>query len=251
MCSTRRGPATGHASSASGDTGSLWHDAAVRVVIAEDNALLRDGLHQLLELEGVDVVASCSDADELLTAVDDLLPDAVLTDIRMPPAHDDEGIRAALEIRRRHPSIGVLVLSQYASPSYALELLAHESAGVGYLVKDRVDVAQVMTALQTVAVGGSFVDSEVVSAMVAAHAVGTASALAELTDRELEVLQAMAEGQSNSAIAARVHAAERTVEKYISSIFSKLLLVDEPDVNRRVRAVLVYLSAMSSDPTGT
>ena len=225
----------------------------MRVVIAEDNALLRQGLHQLLDLDDdVDVVASCADPDELLRAVDAHRPDAVLTDIRMPPAHDDEGIRAALAIRRRHTSIGVVVLSQYASPAYALALLGAESAGVGYLVKDRVrDVNQVTTALRTVAAGGSVVDSDVVRALVEARSVVVESALSELSERELEVLRAMAEGHSNAAIAARVHAAERTVEKYISSIFSKLMLSDEPDVNRRVRAVLVYLSATSSGPTGT
>lgn len=225
----------------------------MRVVIAEDNTLLRQGLHQLLDLiDGVSVVASCADPDELLAAVNQHVPDAVLTDIRMPPAHDDEGIRAALEIRRRHPGIGVLVLSQYASPAYALALLGAEAEGVGYLVKDRVnDITQVVAALRTVAGGGSVVDSEVVRALVAARSVATRSALADLTDRELEVLEAMAQGQSNAAIAARIHAADRTVEKYISSIFSKLLLADEPDVNRRVRAVLVYLAATSAGPSGT
>lgn len=220
----------------------------MRVVIAEDNVLLRQGLAQLLDLvEEISVVASCGDADELLAAVEEHRPDVVLTDIRMPPSHDDEGVRAALQIRRRHPEIGVLVLSEYASPAYALALLGAESEAVGYLVKDRVsDVSQVVSALRTVAGGGSVVDSEVVRALVSARSVSARSALSELTERELEVLEAMAEGQSNAAIAARVHAAERTVEKYISSIFSKLLLADEPDVNRRVRAVLVYLAATSS-----
>lgn len=216
----------------------------MRVVVAEDNLLLRQGLEQLLGvIEGVTVVAACGDHDELLAAVDAHVPDAVLTDIRMPPTHDDEGIRAALTIRRRHPGIGVVVLSQYASPQYALALLGNESAGVGYLVKERVgDIGEVVAALHTVAAGGSVVDSEVVKALFASRSVAARSALAELTDRELEVLQAMAQGLSNTAIAAVVHAAERTVEKYISAIFSKLLLVDEPDVNRRVRAVLVYLA---------
>lgn len=225
----------------------------MRIVVAEDNYLLREGLQQLLELtEGVSVAAACGDYDELLAAVDQEQPDAVLTDIRMPPDHDDEGIRAALEIRRRHPHIGVVVLSQWASPTYALALLGAESAGVGYLVKDRIgDVNQVVSALRTVAEGGSVVDSEVVKALVAARSVASSSALVELTERELEVLEAMAQGLSNAAIAGAVHAAERTVEKHIGSIFSKLLLTDEPDVNRRVRAVLVYLSETSNSTGST
>lgn len=224
----------------------------MRVVVAEDNLLLRQGLEQLLEvIDDVTVAAACGDHDELLAAVDAHRPDAVLTDIRMPPTHGDEGIRAALAIRRMYPGTGVVVLSQYASPQYALALL-EESAGVGYLVKDRVrDIGEVIAALRTVAAGGSVVDSEVVKALVAARSVGARSALAELTERELEVLQAMAQGLSNAAIAAAVHAAERTVEKYIGAIFSKLLLADEPDVNRRVRAVLVYLAETAPPAAGS
>jgi len=221
----------------------------VRVVIAEDNYLLRQGLQQLLELDGrVEVVATCADAEDLLRSVDDIRPDVVLTDIRMPPTHTDEGIRAAIEIRRRHPDIGVVVLSQYASPAHAVALLGDESTGLAYLLKDRVgDVAHLVSAIETVSGGGSVVDSEVVRALISARSVTSNSPLAVLTSRETEVLAAMAEGLSNAAIAASTHAAERTVEKYISSIFSKLGLADEPDANRRVRAVLVYLAA--SDQT--
>lgn len=219
----------------------------MRIVVAEDNNLLRQGLTQLLEVTGeVEVVGSCGDLHELLAAVDRELPDAVLTDIRMPPTHVDEGICAALRIRPKYPTIGVVVLSEYASPTYAVQLLGAESAGVGYLVKDRVtDITQVIAALRTVCAGGSVVDSQVITQMMAARTVVRSSPLDHLTDRELEVLEAMAQGQSNAAIAASIHAAERTVEKYISSIFSKLHLVDEPDVNRRVRAVVLYLSEVA------
>lgn len=219
----------------------------MRIVVAEDNNLLRQGLTQLLEATAdVEVVGSCGDADELLSVVDRELPDAVLTDIRMPPTHLDEGIQAALSIRSAHPGIGVVVLSQYASPTYAVQLLGAESAGVGYLVKDRVaDIAQVIAALRTVSSGGSVLDSDVIAEMMAARSVVRSSPMSDLTEREREVLEAMAQGLSNGAIAATVHAAERTVEKYISSIFTKLHLVDEPDVNRRVRAVVLYLSEVA------
>lgn len=232
--------------------GDVWEDRVMRIVVAEDNNLLRQGLTQLLEATGeIEVVGACADAAELLATVDSELPDAVLTDIRMPPTHLDEGIRAALEIRRLHPSIGVVVLSQYASPTYAVQLLGAEASGVGYLVKDRVaDITQVIAALRTVSDGGSVLDSEVITEMLAARSVVRSSLVAELTERELEVLEAMAQGLSNGAIATTVHAAERTVEKYISSIFSKLQLVDEPDVNRRVRAVVLYLSEVARSDLG-
>jgi DNA-binding NarL/FixJ family response regulator len=220
----------------------------VRVVIAEDSYLLRQGLQQLLELTGeIEVVAACGSYDELLAAVDTFLPDVVLTDIRMPPTHSDEGVRAALEIRTAHPGIGVVVLSEHASPAYALALLGTTSTGLGYLLKHRVsDVTQIVGAMRAVASGGSVVDSEVVRSLIEAQSVASGSRLSELTERELEVLAAMAQGMSNSAIAAATFAAERTVEKHISSIFSKLLLPDEPDTNRRVRAALVYLTESSA-----
>ena len=217
-------------------------------MIAEDSFLLREGLQQLLELTGeIEVVASCGSYDELVTAVDRELPDVVLTDIRMPPTHVDEGVRAALHVRAQHPSTGVVVLSEHASPAYALALLGSTSTGLGYLLKQRVsDVDQIVAALRAVASGGSVVDSEVVRALIDAQSVARGSRLAQLTDRELEILATIAEGLINSAIAATTHAAERTVEKHISSIFAKLLLPDEPDTNRRVRAVLVYLAESSA-----
>jgi DNA-binding NarL/FixJ family response regulator len=235
----------------------ICDDGRVRVVVAEDNYLLRTGLQQLLELDDdVAVVASCGSYDELLAAVDRDRPDVVLTDIRMPPTHVDEGIRAALEIRRRHPATGVVVLSEYASPAYALALLGAASTGLGYLLKQRVsELTQLVAALRAVSSGGSVVDSEVVRVLIEARSVASGSTLSQLTEREREVLGAMAQGLSNSAIAAATHAAERTVEKYISSIFAKLQLADEPDVNRRVQAVLVYLAESTGSavrpPTGT
>ncbi len=219
----------------------------VRVVVAEDNFLLREGLERLLAtVEDLDVVASCGDHDSLLAAVDEHLPDAVLADIRMPPTHTDEGVRAALTIRARHPDTGVVMLSQHASPSYAFALLGGTTTGIGYLLKDRVsDVHQLAGALRTVATGGSVVDPLVVHELIAARRVLADSPLAALTDREQEVLAAMAEGLSNAAIAARTYSSERTVEKHINTIFTKLELANEPDTNRRVKAVLVYLTELS------
>jgi len=170
----------------------------------------------------------------------------VLADIRMPPTHTDEGVRAALAIRASHPATGVVMLSQHASPSYAFALLGGTTTGVGYLLKDRVsDVHQLAGALRTVATGGSVVDPLVVQELIAARRVLADSPLAELTEREHEVLAAMAEGLSNAAIAARTNASERTVEKHINTIFTKLQLGNEPDTNRRVKAVLVYLTELS------
>jgi DNA-binding NarL/FixJ family response regulator len=219
----------------------------VRLVIADDNFLLREGLERLLAtLEGIEVVATCDDYDSLLAAVDSHRPDAVLTDIRMPPTHTDEGVRAALAIRAAHPGTGVVVLSQHASPSYALALLGGTTTGIGYLLKDRVsDVHQLAGALRTVATGGSVVDPLVVQELIATRRVLADSPLAELTEREQEVLAAMAEGLSNAAVASRTFASERTVEKHINTIFAKLRLANEPDTNRRVKAVLVYLTELA------
>jgi DNA-binding NarL/FixJ family response regulator len=220
----------------------------LRVVLADDNFLLREGLERLLAtLADVTVVGSCGDLDGLLAMVDEVRPDAVLTDIRMPPTHTDEGVRAALAIRADHPTTGVVVLSQHASPSYAFALLGGTTTtGIGYLLKDRVsDIEQLAGALRTVATGGSVVDPLVVQELIAARRVLADSPLANLSERELEVLAAMAEGLSNAAIAARAYASERTVEKHINTIFTKLALPNEPDTNRRVKAVLVYLSELS------
>jgi DNA-binding NarL/FixJ family response regulator len=219
----------------------------VRVVVADDNYLLREGLERLLAtVDDLEVVASVGDLDSLLAAVDEHRPDAVLADIRMPPTHTDEGVRAALAIRASHPATGVVVLSQHASPSYAATLLGGTTNGIGYLLKDRVsDVHQLAGALRAVATGGSVVDPMVVQELIAARRVLADSPLAALTDREQEVLAAMAEGLSNAAIATRTYSSERTVEKHIATIFTKLELANEPDTNRRVKAVLVYLTELS------
>jgi DNA-binding NarL/FixJ family response regulator len=217
----------------------------VRVVIAEDNYLLREGIQRLLaSIDGLDVVAATGSHDELLAAVDEHRPDAVVTDIRMPPTDTDEGVRAALTIRERHPGTGVVVLSQHASPAYALSLLGGSTTGIAYLLKDRVsDLEQLTAALRAVATGGSVVDPAVVEELITARQVAADSPLAALTPRELDVLREMAQGKSNTAVAAAVYLSERSIEKHIGSIFAKLGLADEPDVNRRVKAVLVYLTA--------
>ncbi|WP_426571115.1 response regulator transcription factor [Aquihabitans sp. McL0605] len=217
----------------------------IRVVVAEDNYLLRAGVTRLLEAYGeIQVVGSCGTFDELLEAVQDTLPDVVVTDIRMPPTGTDEGIRAATELRSTHPDIGVVVLSQYATPSYALALFEAGSDGRAYLLKDRVsELDELVTAIQVVADGGSVVDPKVVEELVSARSARASSPLKHLTAREREVLAELATGRSNSAIAASLFLSERAVEKHSNSIFSKLGLNEEPNVNRRVKAVLVHLAA--------
>ena len=220
----------------------------VRVVVADDNFLLREGLERLLStVADLEIVGSCGDLDSLLAMVAERRPDAVLTDIRMPPTHTDEGVRAALAIRAEHPATGVVVLSEHASPSYAYALLGGATTtGIGYLLKERVsDLQQLAGALRSVATGGSVVDPLVVQELIAARRVLADSPLGALSEREQEVLAAMAEGLSNAAIAARTYASERTVEKHINTIFTKLTLANEPDTNRRVKAVLMYLSELS------
>jgi DNA-binding NarL/FixJ family response regulator len=216
----------------------------IRVVLAEDSLIVREGVQRLLELDGeVEVVAGCGDLDALLEAVEAERPDVVLTDIRMPPDASDEGIRAALKLRETHPELGVVVLSQYAEPGYALALLEDGSDRRAYLLKDRVDDrAMLIGAIQTVARGGSYVDPKIVEVLVAARRANERSALAELTPRELDVLREMAQGANNAAIAAALVVTERSVEKYVHSIFAKLGLTWEDNVNRRVKAVLLYLS---------
>ncbi|HUO70715.1 MAG TPA: response regulator transcription factor [Solirubrobacteraceae bacterium] len=216
----------------------------IRVVLAEDSLIVREGIRRLLELDGeVEVVAGCGDLDSLLEAVEAERPDVVLTDIRMPPDASDEGIRAALRLRETHPELGVVVLSQYAEPGYALALLEDGSDRRAYLIKDRVDDrAMLIGAIQAVAGGGSYVDPKVVEALVAARRSSERSPLAELTPRELDVLREMAQGANNAAIAAALVVTERSVEKYVHSIFAKLGLTWEDNVNRRVKAVLLYLS---------
>ena len=218
---------------------------AVRVVVADDNYLVRQGVTGLIDAEPeLEVAGVAGTFDELLEVVDSVTPDVVITDIRMPPTGTDEGVRAASLIRQRHPTIGVVVLSQYASPSYALALLEDGSDGRAYLLKDRVaDADDLVDAVRTVARGGSVIDPKVVEELVNARARMASSPIERLTPREREILGEMAQGKSNAAIAATLILSERAVEKHINSIFSKLHLTEEPDVNRRVKAVLVHLSA--------
>jgi DNA-binding NarL/FixJ family response regulator len=214
----------------------------MRIVIAEDSVLLRDGLTRLLVDAGEDVVAAVGDADEALRVVDEVTPDIVVMDVRMPPSHTDEGIRAALAIRRDHPAIAVLVLSQYVEQHYATELLAGETAGVGYLLKDRVaDVREFIDAVRRVAAGGTALDPEVVSHLLARSR--QRHPLDALTPRETDVIRLMAEGRSNAAIAAEMVVGEGAVEKHVSSIFTKLDLAPANTDHRRVLAVLRYLES--------
>ena len=219
---------------------------ALRVVFAEDNYLVREGVSALLaEVDGVELVGIAADPESLITSVAENLPDAVLTDIRMPPTHTNEGIEAAKRIRAEHPRIGVVVLSQYVEEDYAFELLADGVAGMGYLLKERVsDLDELVRALHEVARGGSVLDPKVVEALLARK--GSDGPLLGLTDREREVLQEMARGRNNATIAKTLFMSDRAVEKHIGSVFQKLGLVDEHEVNRRVMAVLAYLQASGS-----
>ena len=216
----------------------------IRVVLADDHYLIREGVRRLLAAEpDIEIVAVCSDLASLLDAVDDNEPDVVLTDIRMPPGNSDEGIQAAERLRGTHPGIGVVVLSQYATPSFALALLAHGSAGRAYLLKERLEeVEQLVTAIRTVDEGGSVIDPSVVEALVAEGGRTEASPLNELTPRQRDVLREMAEGKNNAAIAGALFLSERTVENVIRSIFLKLGLTWEEAVHRRVKAVILYLA---------
>lgn len=221
----------------------MYHSPVLRIVFAEDNYLVREGTVALLAEAGeVDIVGTAADFDELISAVARLEPDAVLTDIRMPPTGSDEGIRAAKQIRADHPSIGVVVLSQFVEEEYAYDLLKEGAGGLGYLLKERVaDVEEVVRALEEVARGGSVLDSKVVEALVAAKDRMAHSPLRELTEREREVLSLMAQGMNNAAIAKALFLTDRAVEKHINSMFHKLGLTEEPDVHRRVMAVLAFL----------
>jgi DNA-binding NarL/FixJ family response regulator len=221
----------------------MYHPRMLRVVFAEDNYLVREGTVALLSsVDDVEVVGTAEAYDELLSAVEARTPDAVLTDIRMPPTGTDEGIRAAKAIRAEHPDVGVVVLSQFADEEYAYELLKDGAAGLGYLLKERVaDVDEVVRALNEVARGGSVLDPKVVESLVAAKDRMAHSPLAKLTDREREVLSHMAQGENNAAIAKSLFLTERAVEKHINSLFHKLDLTEEPDVHRRVMAVLAFL----------
>ncbi len=216
----------------------------IRVVVAEDSLLVREGIARLLEAQdSIDVVALCGDYDELLASVDEHQPDVVLTDIRMPPTGTDEGIRAASVLRRTHPGIGVVVLSQYAEPAYALELLEGGSERRAYLLKERVsEPEQLVAAVREVADGGSVVDPKVVEALVASRDRGKESPLRFLTPREREVLDQIAQGKNNAAVASSLFLSERAVEKHINSLFAKIGLGETPDAHRRVKAVLLYLA---------
>ncbi|MFF0400092.1 response regulator [Streptomyces sp. NPDC005248] len=212
----------------------------MRVVIAEDAAILRELLVQMLTDRGYEVCAAVPDAETLRSAVAEHRPDVTIVDIRMPPTHTDEGLRAAIGIRRQHPGIGVLLFSQYVETKYATELLAAGSAGVGYLLKERVaNIAEFTDALDRVATGGTALDPEVVTQLAGA---GRRTAdLRTLTDRERDVLSLMAEGRSNTAIAQSLHISPGTVEKHVASLFGKLGLPASEDLNRRVLAVLRFL----------
>ena len=213
----------------------------MRVVLAEDSVLLREGVARLLREAGFEVVGQASNADELLLKVRSYSPDVAIVDIRMPPTHTDEGLRAAQEIREKYPSTGVLVLSQYAEPAYAMELLSESAEGVGYLLKDRVsDVNDFCAAVRRVAEGGSALDPTVVSQLVGRRR--RDDPVSELTPRETEVLELMAEGRSNQAIGERLFITPRAVEKHVTSIFGKLGLAAAVEDHRRVLAVLAYLN---------
>ncbi|HEX6789368.1 MAG TPA: response regulator transcription factor [Gaiellaceae bacterium] len=216
----------------------------IRVVLAEDHFLVREGVRRLLEsAPDVEVAAVCEDFDSLLAAVESEQPDVVVTDIRMPPSNLDEGIRAAEQLRDTHPDVGVVVLSQFVEPAYALALLDAGTAGRAYLLKERVDdLDQLVGAIRAVADGGSAIDPRVVETLVADKARAEASPLNELTPRERDVLREMAEGKNNASIAQTLFLTERSVEKVIHSIFLKLGIGWEANVHKRVKAVILYLA---------
>jgi DNA-binding NarL/FixJ family response regulator len=217
---------------------------ALRVVIAEDSLLMREGVRQVIDRnDDLEVVADCPDLPTLRRLVDDAAPDVVVTDVRMPPTLADEGIQFAVEVRDSHPDLGVVVLSQYAEPAYANTLLAGGSARRAYLLKERVSQPdQLAEAIRTVAQGGSVIDPTIVDLLVAASTRRPASPLAALTAREMDVLDQVAQGKSNAGVAAALFLTERAVEKHINAMFAKLGLAATPDVNRRVTAVLLLLS---------
>jgi DNA-binding NarL/FixJ family response regulator len=214
----------------------------LRVVIAEDSLLMREGIASLLEGAGFEVVGKSSTADDLLLKVRSYTPDVAIVDIRMPPSHTDEGLVAAKTIREQHPGVGVLVLSQYVEPSYAMELIADDAEGVGYLLKDRVpDVGEFASSVRRVAEGGSALDPAIVTQLVGRRR--SDDPLTTLTPREREVLELMAEGRSNQSIAQKLVVTDRAVEKHVTNIFGKLRLPASAEDHRRVLAVLAYLQA--------
>ena len=211
----------------------------LRIVVADDSALLREGIASLLEEAGHEVVGRSGSADDLLVKVRSLAPDVAIVDVRMPPGYADDGLRAAAEIRRSHPGVAVLVLSQHLEPAYMLELVGDDASGVGYLLKDRVrDVGEFIDSVERVAAGGTAFDPEVVKTFVGGR---RRSALDELTERERAVLSLVAEGRSNRAIAKQLFLSPRAVERHVQAVFQKLGLPDSEDDNRRVLAVLALL----------
>jgi DNA-binding NarL/FixJ family response regulator len=223
--------------------------AKLRVVIADYHVLLRRGVVSMLEAEGFEVVGQAGDAGELVRKVGAHRPDVAIVDIRMPPTNTDDGLRAAVAIRGTHPDVGVLVLSQYIEADYALELIGDDARGVGYLLKDRIsDIEEFADAIRRVACGGSVLDPEVVRWMLGQRR--ETSALSELTPREHEVLGLLAEGCSNAGVASRIFVTQRSVEKHVTSIMSKLGLPSEPEAHRRVLAVLAYLEDESAGRAG-
>ena len=224
----------------------------IRVVLAEDNYLLRAGTAALLgALDDVELVAATADKDELLAAVEEHRPDVVITDIRMPPDHQTEGLAAAATIREKYPGTGVILLTQFADPQYAYEFLRQGAAGAGYLLKERIgDITELERSLHQVAAGGSALDPQLVEALVVRKERAAGSPLAMLTPREREVLEQMAQGKNNATIAKVLVLTERAVQKHINSVFSKLGLGDSTDADRRVAAVLKLLDARSAEAEG-
>ena len=216
----------------------------IRILLGEDSLLVREGVHRLLAVDpDVEVVGAAADEGSLRQSCDELRPDVVLTDIRMPPTNTDEGIRFATDLRDSHPTIGVVILSQYADPTYALALFERGSDGRAYLLKERVhNRAELMAAIRAVATGGSMIDPKVVEALVGARSRAELSPLGELTTRELQVLAEIAQGKSNTAIADSLFLTKRAVEKHINAIFWKLGLADAEDVSKRVKAALMFLA---------
>jgi DNA-binding NarL/FixJ family response regulator len=223
-----------------------------RIVLGEDSLIVREGIRQLLALDPeIEIVAAVGDYLSLRQACEDERPDVVLTDIRMPPSYTDEGIRLAAELRESHPEIGVVILSQFSDPTYALALLDHGSDGRAYLLKERVhNRAELMAAIRAVTARGSMIDPKVVEALVAARSRVEQSPLGELTARELEVLAEIAQGKSNTAIAESLFLTKRAVEKHINAIFWKLGLAEGTDVSRRVKAALMFLAEETESPVG-
>ncbi len=219
----------------------------IRLVLADDHYLLREGVAALIATEAeLDLVATCDDFESAIAAVDEHTPDVLITDIRMPPTGTDEGVRLAARLRTSHPTIGVVVLSQFVEPAYALDLLADGSAGRAYLLKERVsEIDELVGAIRAVSDGGSWIDPRVVEALVTTRTTPTDSPLRRLTPRELEVLSEIATGKNNAAIADSLVLSGRAVEKHINSIFSKLGLSEEPAVHRRVAAVLLFLGEVA------